>query len=196
MTYDGLQQVKSEESLHLGGNMVEGDRFSFSPGVWNYVIDRFCIKSVLDLGSGLGHSSEYFFSKGMRVIAVDGMKDNIPKALYPTIEFDITKGPVNCEADLVHCQEVVEHIDEEFLDNVLRSLANGKIILLTNALPGQDGYHHVNEQETEYWIRHLKRYNCHVLSEDTQRIRYLASSEGARYLAATGTLYANRDKLY
>jgi len=195
MTYIGLQPQKSITDPHLGGNMAEGDPFSFSPNVWNYVIDRFAIKSVLDLGSGLGHSSEYFFNKGMKVVSVDGMKENILNALYPTVEFDFSKTFINCNVDLVHCQEVVEHIHEQFVENILKSLTAGKIILLTNALPGQGGYHHVNEQETAYWTRHLEQYNCHVLPEDTERIRSIAKEEGARYLAATGTLYANRNKL-
>ena len=30
---------------------------------------------------------------------------------------DLTKGPVVARVDLVHCQEVVEHIEERYLDN-------------------------------------------------------------------------------
>ena len=195
MSYIGLNHLKDSESPHLGGNMAEGDPFSFAPNVWNYVIERFSITSVLDLGSGLGHSSEYLFKKGMKVLAIDGMDENIENALYPTLQVDLTKTFVSCKVDFVHCQEVVEHIDEEFIQNVIQSLTCGKIILLTNALPGQGGYHHVNEQQVEYWIDHLRCYNCHVLAEDTHRIRELAQKDGARYLAATGTLYANRNRL-
>jgi len=195
MSYQGLQSKTSTNNPHLGGNLIEGDPFTFSPNVWNYVIERFAINSILDLGSGLGHSSEWFFRKGMKVIAAEGLEENITKSLYPTIQVDLTKNPINCNVDLVHCQEVVEHIDELYLENTLKSLACGKFILLTNALPGQGGYNHVNEQNVEYWVRNLARYNCHVLVTDTQRIRAIAQNEGAMYLARTGTLYANRTKL-
>ncbi len=194
MTYHGLQSMQNNVTPHLGGNIIEGDPMTFSPHVWNYVIERFAIRSVLDLGSGLGYSSEFFFKKGMKVIAVDGMEENTKKSLYPTLQFDITTGPINCQVDLVHCQEVVEHISEDFLDNVLNSLACGKIILMTNALPGQGGFHHINEQDFDYWVKHLANINCHLLHEDTRRIRAIAKEEGAKYLSSTGALYANRNR--
>lgn len=177
---------------HLGGNLIEGDAWTFCPGVWNYVIDRFAVKSVLDLGCGLGYSSQYFNRQGLDVIAVDGMIDNIHRSIHPSILFDLTKNYVTTRVDLVHCQEVVEHIEEKYIDNLLKSLTCGKFILMTNALPGQGGYHHVNEQPIEYWIDHLKKYNCEYMAEDTARIRRIAEQEGAVWMARTGTIYANR----
>jgi 2-polyprenyl-3-methyl-5-hydroxy-6-metoxy-1,4-benzoquinol methylase len=192
MSYAGLIPVSSATEAHLGGNIREGDPFTFSPKAWDYAADRFAIKTILDLGSGLGYSSQYFFNRGKQVIAVDGLKENIEKAIYPTIEFDLERGPVNCLVDLVHCQEVVEHIDEKYLENLLQSLACGKFILMTHALPGQGGHHHVNEKPSEYWIGHMARYQCTVLEEDTKRIRKLAADDGALYLARTGMLFANK----
>jgi SAM-dependent methyltransferase len=192
--YEGLTNVSSSIYPHLGGNIKEGDAFTYSPAVWDYIIGRFAIRSVLDVGSGLGYSCEYFFRKGLRVIAVDGLPENVVNAVFPTVQFDLTTGSIQCKVDLVHCQEVVEHIGCEYLENLLSTLAAGKIILLTNALPGQCGHHHVNEQPTEYWIENLSRYDCHLLQEDTRRIRRIAEAEGATYLARTGTLYANRKR--
>ncbi|MEO6523824.1 MAG: methyltransferase domain-containing protein [Mucilaginibacter sp.] len=194
MTYIGYQKMTNTINSHLGGNIIEGDPKTYAPNVWNYVINRFAVKSVLDLGCGIGYAANYFFDKGMKVVGIDGMDENIARAIYPVVQCDLTQGFVTCKVDLVHCQEVVEHVEEQFIENTLRSLTCGKIILLTNGLPGQKGFHHVNNQPTEYWVEHLKRYNCHVLLEDTKRIRKIAENEGAIYLARTGTLYANRDK--
>ena len=194
MTYEGLTAITSTEEFHLGGNIAEGDPFTFAPLVWNYLIHRFAIKSVLDLGSGLGYSSQYFFRSGLQVIATDGLKENCAKSIYPSFYCDITKSSLFCRVDLVHCQEVVEHIEEAFLENLLQSLACGKFILMTHALPGQGGYHHVNEKPTEYWVEHLRRYNCHVLAEDTARVRKLAEAENARFLAQTGLVLVNRSR--
>lgn len=58
--YDGVAVLKFPDQPHLGGNALEGDPASFSPNTWDYLIDRFCVTSVLDLGSGLGHAAEYF----------------------------------------------------------------------------------------------------------------------------------------
>jgi len=65
---------------------------------------------------------------------------------------------------------------------------------MTHALPGQGGHHHVNEQPAQYWIDHLKRINCHVLIEDTNRVRKLAALDNAGYLARTGLVLFNRDR--
>ena len=117
---------------------------------------------------------------------------NVRSAVYPTVHLDLAKSNVRCQVDLVHCQEVVEHVEEQYIENVLKSLACGKFILLTHALPGQEGHHHVNARPPEYWIEHLRSYNCVLLEEDTRRVRALANENNATYLATTGLLFVNR----
>ena len=194
MIYDGLRETIEPAAPHLGGNILEGDPHTYSPGVWDYVIARFAITSVLDLGCGIGYSADYFFRKGLRVIAVDGLDDNVTKAVYPATKIDLTKSSVHCRVDLVHCQEVVEHIEERFLPNLLASLATGKFVLMTHAVPGQPGHHHVNLQHDEYWISHMNRIGFSWLVEDTQRIREIAKREGSIYLANSGIVLANRER--
>ena len=177
-------------SPHLGGNLRDGDPNTYAPSVWDYMIDRFAVGSVLDLGAGMGYSSHYFHKKGLKVISVEGMRDNVENAVYPSILHDLTESPVSCKVDLVHCQEVVEHIEEKFLDNLLRSLACGRFILMTHAVPGQDGHHHVNCQPTEYWVEKLARHNYRLLVIDSNRVRALAGKDSAIFLAATGLVFA------
>jgi hypothetical protein len=193
-SHTGLTIVATQNEIHLGGNVFEGDPFSFSPKVWDYLIKRFALRSVLDLGSGMGHAAYYFHKAGLQVLAVDGLKENCARSAFPTIHVDLTQSRVFCNVDLVHCQEVVEHIEERYLDNLLASMTCGKIIVMTHALPGQGGYHHVNEQTTEYWINHLKKHQCEVLMEDTNRIRVIAQHEQAMYLAKTGLILANKSR--
>src|SRR5256885_2256884 len=142
MSYEGMRLAQAG---HLGGNIVEGDPLTFAPSAWSYLIDRFAVTSVLDLGCGIANAADYFSRKGVRAVAVDGMRDNVDRAVHPAIRIDLTQQAVECRVDLVHCQELVEHIEEQFLDNLLRSLACGKFIVMTHSLPGQGGYHHVNE---------------------------------------------------
>jgi len=195
MSYVGLEFAGDQTQQHLGGNIKSGDPFTYCPTVWNYLIERFCISSVLDLGSGSGNSAEYFFRKGMKTLAVDGFAPNVLSSLYPAILHDLTSGPVNTKVDLVHCQEVVEHIEEKFLENLLRSLICGKVIVMTHALPGQAGYHHVNLQPSEYWVNHLARHGCVLLEEDTRRMRAFAKADGARYVEQTGMVFLNRARI-
>lgn len=194
MTYAGLQGAVDANAPHLGGNVIEGDPFTHSPSVWEYLIQRFALRSVLDLGSGRGYAARWFQRAGMEVLAVDGLRENCEKAVHPTLQVDLTSSSVFCRVDLVHCQEVVEHIQEEYLENLLASLTCGRYVVMTHALPGQGGHHHVNEQPTEYWIHHLKRHHCEVLIEDSNRIRTLAAKDGAKYLAQTGIVLVNRGR--
>ena len=194
MGYEGLKPVTDEALPHLGGNVAEGDPFTYAPSVWDYLIKRFAVKSVLDLGSGGGYAADYFHQAGAKVIAVDGLKSNCLNSRYPAVCIDLTLTSVVCKVDLVHCQEVVEHIDARYLDHLLASLACGQFIVMTHALPGQGGHHHVNEQPTNYWVNHLKRYACEVLFEDSNRVRQLAAKDGATYLAKTGLVLVNKNR--
>lgn len=195
MTYNGLSAATDPMTPHLGGGVTIGDPFTYCPTVWDYVISRFCIRSVLDLGSGCGNASDYFHRKGLKVLAVEGLAVSVEKSLYPSILMDLTQGPVRTNVDLVHCQEVVEHIDELYIQNLFDSLLSGKLILMTHAVPGQGGHHHVNEQPPEYWIEHLKRQGCTLLEEDTKRVRKFAEVDGALFLASTGLLFYNQARL-
>ncbi|WP_338831771.1 class I SAM-dependent methyltransferase [Bradyrhizobium sp. 27S5] len=186
ITYRGLQNAADQNTPHLGGSIKAGDPFTYCPLVWDYVISRFCIQSVLDLGSGCGNAAHYFHKAGLRVLATDGFPESVEKSTYPAFQQDITQAPIVTRTDLVHCQEVVEHIDERYLENVLLSLTCGKYILMTHAVPGQIGYHHVNLQTSEYWIDHLHRKGCEYLEADTRRIRNLAEKDGAAYMQQSG----------
>lgn len=146
------------EDEHLGGNILEGDPYTYSP-------------------------------------TVEGLESNVENLLYPSLKVDLTRSSVQCRVDLVHCQEVVEHIEEMFVDHLLNSFACGRILVMTHALPGQGGYHHVNLQPPEYWIDNLKRYNFEFLATDTHRIRKMAEQDGAIYMAQSGMVFVNRERL-
>jgi SAM-dependent methyltransferase len=190
MTYDGIQ---FNEFKHLGGNCIEGDPYTYTPGVWSYLIDRFCIKSMLDVGSGIGHCAEYFSKRNVRSIAMDGLYSNVHHSIYPTVQWDINLGPFKTRVDLVHCQEVVEHISPEYVQNLIDTFKSGHYICMTHAVPGQYGHHHVNCQPDEYWIDLMIQNNCHLLNEDTKRIKEIARGDGSSYLESTGLLFCNRD---
>jgi hypothetical protein len=189
ITYQGLTLVTVAEQAHLGGNVKEGDPYSFCPRVWNYIIERFCISSMMDLGSGIGNAAHFFFTKNIKTVAIDGLAQNMSNASYPTICHDLTRGPVITKVDLVHCQEVVEHIEERYLDNLLTSLTCGRVILLSHALPGADSHHHVNNQPMEYWVKHISGRGYNLLMEDTNRIREMAAQDRAIYIQNTGLLF-------
>jgi|ERR1035437_4334955 hypothetical protein len=187
--YAGMTTVSATEQPHLGGNVREGDAFTFCPRVWNYIIERFCVTSMMDLGSGIGNAAYFFFKKNIKTVAIEGLSENVSSAFYPTICHDLTERPIFTSVDFVHCQEVVEHIEERYLDNLLASLTCGRVILMTHAIPGQGGHHHVNEKPMEYWVQHISRRGYNLLIEDTNRVRNMAAQDGAIYVQKTGLLF-------
>ena len=195
MSYRGLDFAFDDASPHLGGSVKAGDPFTYCPSVWNYVIERFGIESVLDLGSGAGNSALFFHRRGLAVLAVDGFKPSVLSSIFPAIMLDLTRDSVTTRVDLVHCQEVAEHIEERYLDNLMNSMLCGRIIIMTHALPGQSGMHHVNLQSSDYWIRQLEKRNATYLEEDTRRIRRLAETDGATYMQQSGLMFANQARL-
>lgn len=195
MSYEGLSIIRSDSEMHLGGNVNVGDPFTYAPSVWRYLIDRLCLKSVLDLGSGIGNASFFFAKHGLNVVAIDGLKANVDKSLHPCVLFDLTKASVVTKVDFVHCQEVAEHIPEEHVGNLIQSLACGKFILMTHALPGQLGHHHVNCRPSAYWVDKLAESDCSLMQDDTNRVRELAKRDGADFLARTGLLFVNNKRI-
>lgn len=186
----GLKMSKLYEAGHLGGCVKGGDPDTYYPKLWKWLVDKHLrVKhnkngeigmminptlsmsygySVLDVGCGEGHALNQFHRIGCRVIGIEGLA-NITKPSLPVIIHDLTKGCVRvANIDLVWCCEVVEHIEEKYINNLMQTLANGRIVAMTHALPGQKGYHHVNCKPREYWIYQFKRYGYKLLETDTE----------------------------
>lgn len=152
-----------ESKTHLGGYIIglteHGDPNSYSTEVWDWMVEN-NIKSIIDVGCGEGHSTKYFLDKGIECLGVEGgenaynnsiVKDNI-------VLHDYTEGPFTTEKkyDAVWCCEFVEHVYEEYTDNFFATFKMADKIFMTHAVPGQDGYHHVNCQDSEYWIKKVE----------------------------------------
>lgn len=175
---------------HVGGNIYQGDPCTFAPSVWRYMVERFAVRTVLDVGSGRGHAADWFHRAGCRVVAIDASEANVRSALFPTVLHDLTHGAMSCPADLVHCQEVAEHIPEAHVGNFLDTLANGAVIVMSHAEPGQPGYHHVNCQPAAYWVERMAARGYRHLTLDSDRVRAMAAADGAAHLARSGLVFA------
>ena len=163
---------------------------TFCPLAWQYLIDRFAVKSMMDMGSGYGYCADFFHRRSVKTIAVDGLAENVEHAIFPTVYHDFSKGAFRCKVDLVHCQEMVEHVHELFVENLLKTFRCANIVVLTHAFPGQAGYHHVNCQESQYWIDKMAFFGFKLLDIDTERLRKLAEKDGAIHLARSGLVFS------
>jgi len=158
----------------LGGNLPYGDPCTWCPTLWRHLVDRFGIDSVLDVGCGEGHAVKFFRRLGVVAMGLDGLRQNVLAAVTPILLHDLTGGPfVSTPVDLVWSCEVAEHISPDFVDHYLDTLANGKIVAMTHAVPGQDGHHHVNCQHEGYWIERMAQRG-YALSGENEALRRLS----------------------
>lgn len=185
-----LTVVLDEAFPHLGGNSVECNPHTFCPDSWSYVIKKYNIGSVMDVGSGYGHAAKWFSEQGLTSIAIEGLKKNVENAIYPTVEVDLTKKSYVADVEMVHCVEVVEHVEEKYLKNLLDTLCCGKYIFMTHGLPRQRGHHHVNNQPTSYWLDHLASRGFFMSESDSQEIKRLSGT--ATHIAETGMLFIKK----
>lgn len=125
-------------------------------------------------------------------MAVDGSVNNLYSQVFPIYLHDIRIMPVNCDVDLVWCQEVVEHIEETYVSNLIESLACGRTIVMTHAAPGQPGHHHVNCQPPEYWIEKVTARGYDYFEDDTKRVRMLASMDSAHHAHRSALVFGSK----
>jgi len=189
MTYAGLSNVSAAHDPDLGGNIEHGDPFSYAPSLWRYLIERFGASSILDVGAGQGHAARFFYNAGCITYATEGLIENVERSIFPLIHHDLRKSGFSVKVDIVYCNEVVEHVDEKYVENVMSTLTCGKIAAITHALPGQRGYHHVNCQPPEYWIKKFEERGFAHIIEDTNRARKLAERDGASHFARSGLVF-------
>ena len=76
--------------------------------------------------------------------------------------------------DLIWCCEFVEHVEKKYINNFLNDFKTGKNIAMTFAIPGQEGYHHVNCQLGEYWIKKIKKIGFELNKKFTNKLREMA----------------------
>lgn len=165
---------------HLGGCIIEGDIGTWAPQVWEKLIEIYDLKKVVDVGCGAGHSTKYFIDKGIDAVGVEGfvpainaspVKQNIFVHDYSTGEFQ-----TNSTFDLAWCCEFVEHVEEKYSENFMKTFDKCNVVAMTHAVPGQPGFHHVNCQNAEYWINKFKERGFSYNEEFSFLLRSLLPS--------------------
>lgn len=161
---------------HLGGAHLDApDTATFLPDVWEYLIDKYQIQSVLDVGAGAGWSTKWFVDHGVYTLGVEGWQEALHKSQCRgnIVEHDYTAAPFvpSMLLDLAWCAGFVEHIAEEFIPNFMASIRACKYACLIHAEPGQPGYHHVNCQPSEYWVKKMSEFGFDCDEAETARLR-------------------------
>ena len=175
---------------HLGGH------YGFTAMVtktFDFIVEKYNIKSVLDIGCGPGGMVELGLSKGLDVLGVDGdfkieRGDNIKDRI---MIHDYASGPFIPDwFDLGWSVEFVEHVDKPFMPNFLETFKRCRYVAMTHALPGQPGHHHVNCMPIEYWIGAMEAIGFTIMVDETNEMRK-ASTMRERYIRQQGYLFKN-----
>lgn len=180
---------------HLGGFYTTVDKSSHCPKMFKYLIEKLNIKSVLDVGCGMGYQMQEFMKYCDDVMGIDGSvyaKQNSP-VKENIFQHDYTIGELETEDryDLCWCCEFVEHVEPQYVDNFLSTFAFCKYVAMTHAIPGQGGHHHVNCQPKEYWIENMKRYGFEYDEDFTQILKNISKEreDHLTHFSSTGLFF-------
>jgi len=159
---------------HLGGhaNITHLDH-----GALNWAIEKFNVKTMLDIGCGPGGMVKLANETGLDAKGVDG--DHTLKR-YDESKFiihDFTTGPVPDlpKYDLGWSVEFLEHVYEKFMPNYMPSFQACKIMIVTYAPPGWPGHHHVNCQKEPYWYEKFAEYGLEYDPDLTAELRRVST---------------------
>jgi len=155
---------------HLGGHL---NKTHVDEGNLNWIIEKFNIKSFLDVGCGPGGMVELANKKGLKTLGIDGDYTLKRSDSNLFIIHDYAKGPLKLEEkyDLCWSCEFVEHVEEKYIDNYMQTINYADLVAITHAPPGWPGHHHVNCQHADYWINVFKNYNFNYDEELTTLLR-------------------------
>jgi len=141
------------DKKHLGGHI---NKTNLEIGTIDYLINKYKLKSFLDIGCGTGGMVEYVNNKKLLSHGVEGDGNAINQSnvsnLIKKVDFSIDKYDVVQNYDLGYSVEFLEHVDEKFIDNYIDAFKSCKYILITAAPEGWPGHHHVNCKSHEYWL--------------------------------------------
>jgi SAM-dependent methyltransferase len=181
---------------HLGGSYLEqNDGNTYMPDLWEYLIDKYNIHSVVDVGCGAGWNTVWFHKKGLYAVGIEGWPDAIAKTKMPMermIVHDYADGALPIpRTDLCWCSEFVEHVEEQFIPNYMATFKCCRYVCMTYAIPEQTGFHHVNEQELPYWIDKMSDAGFEHLEQETKYLRSTANPD-ALWGRKTLTFFKNK----
>jgi SAM-dependent methyltransferase len=195
-------RTETGEWSHLGGCAMNGDGSTYYPHMWSYMIEKYNIKSMIDVGCGAGFTLDYFKDLGVKVRGVEGCKEVVERNLVSKdllvlhdYENDGSYTPPE-EFDLCWSCEFVEHVEEKCMNNFLETFKKSKVLAITYAYPGQTGFHHVNEQHEPYWIKTIENIGFVYNQKDTIELRTQAKIDSDKYTDDTEAHFVKRGLVF
>jgi cyclopropane fatty-acyl-phospholipid synthase-like methyltransferase len=173
---------------HLGGH-YNVNHVDF--GVLEYLNNEFNVKSLLDVGCGLGEMKFLCDRLDMTYLGIDG--DYTAERKHENIKIhDYSKGVSSLESlyDLGWSTEFLEHVEEKHVDNYMEDFKSCKHAMVTHALPGKPGWHHVNCKVSKYWVNVFKSHGFTYLPNITEKVREKSTME-REFIREQGLFFVN-----
>lgn len=169
------------DKKHLGG-FTTFDGMGVSPATWKFMIERYGVKSLLDVGCGRGISTLWFLKHGVDILCAEGSHDAVTKSLLPDpanqiVEHDFSRGPWWPEKtyDAVWSVEFLEHVNRQYHFNYITAFRKCALLFVTSSRNG--GWHHTEVHMDDWWIRKYESYGFQYSKELTDEIRKVAAQE-------------------
>lgn len=175
---------------HLGGHY---NATAMPIKVFDFMVEKYNFKSVIDIGCGPAGMTEYSNFKGIYAIGVDG-DTSLGEKDY-VIFHDYTLGELQLDEtfDLAYSTEFLEHVEERFVPNFMKSFQKAKYVFCTGAPKGQGGHHHVNEQSIDYWIEKFNEYDFTFLENESQEIK---KHSGDKLITRNSMFFSNNKNIF
>jgi Methyltransferase domain len=177
------------DGKHLGG-FTKFDEHGVSPSVWAKMITELGVHSMMDVGCGRGTSTRWFLEHNVKVLCVEGSHDAVSQSFLPEeviVEHDYSRGPwwPRDTYDAVWSVEFLEHVNRQYQYNYIQTFRKAALIFVTSSRWG--GWHHVEVQSDEWWIRMFTSHGFVYDEKLTEQVRGWASRDGASdYVLPTG----------
>jgi SAM-dependent methyltransferase len=161
-----------EIKSHLGGHQ---NRTNIDVPVFDFIATTYDVKHMVDIGCGPGGMKELAEKFQIEWFGIDGDESIITNS-QNTLCHDFTTGvlDLNKNFDLAWSVEFLEHVEEQFIPNFMPVFSQAKYALVTAALPGSPGHHHVNCQTNDYWIKIFQANGFTFLEKETIYLRSIS----------------------
>jgi SAM-dependent methyltransferase len=136
-----------------------------------YAMERWGVKSMLDIGCGTGGQVIEGQKLGIDSYGVDGSKDIPNTKNFQQVDYRVKASSFDREFDLGWSVEFVEHVEEKCIPIFMKDFQKCKRVILTAAPPFWGGKNHVNEQSEIYWIHKFQEHGFSLNFEETFRVR-------------------------
>lgn len=158
---------------HLGGH---SNITNIDLGLLDFIKYNLNCKSFIDIGCGLGDMVDAAQNISLEAYGIDG-DNSIKRTNKHILIIDYTKNSdnLNKQFDIGYSCEFLEHVEEKYMNNYMKTFQKCKFIVITAAPENWPGHHHVNCKNHQYWINKFNRYGFLYHLNTTMNIRNIST---------------------